>query len=133
LALAAPAVGLRTFTPDARILPQASPVRAGYDTMAGQFGPGAAAPIEVVLVSRGPLDAAGVRSVLALRARLAVLPHVTRVDPAPAMLRAALPHQPTAPGAAVVPAPLAALAADTTATVGHFVSNDRRTVVLEVI
>ena len=39
LALAAPAVGLRTFTPDARILPQASPVRAGYDTMAGQFGP----------------------------------------------------------------------------------------------
>jgi RND superfamily putative drug exporter len=128
LALAAPAVGLRTFTPDARILPSASPVRVGYDTMGEQFGPGAAVPIEVVVEARGRVDAAGVRSVLALRARLAGLPHVTRVDPAPAVLRGAL----ASPRAGLAHPPTA-LAAQTSATIAHFVSADQRKVVLEVI
>jgi RND superfamily putative drug exporter len=127
LALAAPAAGLRTFTPDARILPPSSSVRGGYDTMARQFGPGAASPIEVVVVSPRAVDAAGIRSILALRARLAALPHVARVDPAPAVLRSVAQPPPTAP-----PLSTALAAADARATAGHFASSDRRTVVLEV-
>jgi putative drug exporter of the RND superfamily len=127
LALAAPAAGLRTFTPDARILPHSSPVRGGYDTMGRQFGPGAASPIEVVVASRGPgrIGPGDVRAILALRARLTALPHAARVDPAPAVLRSAGSVAPTPP-AATGPA------ADARATVDHFVSVDRRTVVLEV-
>jgi uncharacterized membrane protein YdfJ with MMPL/SSD domain len=63
LALAALAIGLRTFTPDARILPTSSPVRFGYDPINEQFRPGTASPIEVVVQSAAPLGAAEVRVV----------------------------------------------------------------------
>lgn len=48
-ALAAPAVSLRTFTPDVRILPSSSAVRWGYEAIADAFGPGAPSPLLVVV------------------------------------------------------------------------------------
>jgi RND superfamily putative drug exporter len=48
-ALAAPALSLRTFTPDVRILPPSSAVRWGYEAIADAFGPGAPSPVLVVL------------------------------------------------------------------------------------
>jgi putative drug exporter of the RND superfamily len=125
LALAAPATGLRTFTPDARILPQSSPVRFGFDTMREQFGPGTASPMEVIVQSRGPLGASGARSVIALRDRLSRLAHVTRVDPPVRVLRAAAPQPPLTASSS--------LPADARTVIGHFVSSDRRKVVLEVV
>ena len=124
LVLAAPVIGLRTFTPDARILPKSSPVRFGYDTINEQFGPGTASPIEVVVQSAVPLGAADVRAVLALRDRLARLPDVTQVDPPVQVLRAAAPQSAS---------PASALSTDARITIDHFVSSDRRTVVLDVI
>src|SRR5262249_2800114 len=71
LALALPALSLRTFTPDARIVPRSSPVRFGYDTVRAQFGPGSAAPIQVVVRSRAALpEPATAGQVVALRDRL---------------------------------------------------------------
>ena len=124
LALAAPAIGLRTFTPDARILPTSSPVRFGYDTINEQFGPGTASPIEVVVQSAAPLGAAEVHAVLTLRDQLARLPHVTPVHPPAQVLEAAAPQS---------AASASALSTDARTTIGHFVSSDRRTIVLDVV
>jgi RND superfamily putative drug exporter len=48
-ALAAPALHMRTFTPDVRILPASSAVRWGYDAIGTAFGPGAASPLVAVV------------------------------------------------------------------------------------
>ena len=128
LALAAPALGLRTFTPDERILPKSSPVRFGFDTMREQFGQGSASPILVIAQSPAPLGAADAGPLLGLRDRLARLPHVTRVDSPFGALRAARPRHPFA-----VLATVSALPADAQNTINHFVSSDRRKLVLEVI
>ncbi|MCQ4040709.1 MMPL family transporter [Streptantibioticus rubrisoli] len=131
LALASPSLGLRTFTPDARIVPQSSPVRQGYDAMREQFGPGSASPNEVVITSDTPLNTArdGGR-ILALRDELGRLPHVTGVNSPVDALRAVSPARPFA---ALDPAVFDRLPSDARATVDHFVSRDRRTIVLEVI
>ncbi|GAB1646558.1 MMPL family transporter [Krasilnikovia sp. MM14-A1259] len=119
LALAVPALDLRTFTPDARIVPASSPVRWGYDTVRAQYGPGAAAPIEVVVTSPVAFDDPGAaRGLTQLRDRLARLPHVTRVD-------SGLDAQ-AAAGSPGAPAELQQ-------TVDHFLSADRRTAVIEVV
>lgn len=130
LALAVPALGLRTFTPDARVLPSSSPVRIGYEALRTQFGPGAAAPLEVVITAPVPLEATpdGAR-VLALADRLARLPHVTRVDSPFGVLRAADPAHPLAALSGPV---FAALPPAARGVVAHHVSADRRTVVLDV-
>jgi RND superfamily putative drug exporter len=131
LALALPALDLRTFTPDARIVPESSPVRFGYDTMREQFGQGTASPIQVVVRAGGTLSDAGVDDrVLALRDALAGLDHVTRVDSALDVLRAANPDRPFD---ALAISDIARLPADGQQTVDHFVAADRRTAVIEVI
>ena len=56
LALGAPALRISTFTPDVRIVPTSSPVRAGYDAVRDQFGIGQTSPIQVVVESTTPLD-----------------------------------------------------------------------------
>src|SRR5262245_31200830 len=122
LALAVPALNLRMFTPDARIVPVSSPVRFGYDTVREQFGPGAAAPIQVVVRTAAPLPA--------LRDRLAALEHVTRVDSALDALRAASPDHPLE---LLHPAAFTRLPADLRRTVDHYLSADRRTVVFELV
>ncbi|MEV5510660.1 MMPL family transporter [Streptomyces orinoci] len=130
-ALAAPSLSLRTFTPDARIVPASSPVRQGFDAMRREFGPGTASPHQVVITSRTPLTAApGAAKIPLLRDRLAALPHVTGVNSPLEALRGASPRRPLG---ALEPAVFAQLPADARATVDHFVSADRRTLVLEVI
>ncbi|MFI9724078.1 MMPL family transporter [Streptomyces sp. NPDC052396] len=130
-ALAAPSLSLRTFTPDARIVPGSSPVRQGFDAMREQFGPGTASPHQVVITSRTPLTASpDAGPILALPGRLAALPHVTAVNSPLDALRTAGPGRPFA---ALEPAAFARLPGDARATVDHFVSADRRTLVLEVI
>jgi RND superfamily putative drug exporter len=130
LALAVPALGLRTFTPDARVLPSSSPVRTGYEALRTQFGPGAASPLEVVITAPVPLATtpAGAR-VLAMADRLVRLPQVTRLDSPLGVLRAADPAHPLA---ALSGPAFAALPPAARAVVDHHVSADRRTLVLDV-
>ncbi|MGW7003318.1 MMPL family transporter [Streptomyces sp. NPDC054933] len=131
LALASPSLSLRTFTPDARIVPESSPVRQGYDAMREQFGPGTASPNEVVITSDTPLNASADNGrILALRDQLAKLPHVTSVNSPVDALRAVSPGRPFA---ALDTATFNRLPGDARATIDHFVSADRRTIVLEVI
>lgn len=134
LALALPGLDMRTFTPDARVVPESSPVRFGFDTMREQFGPGAASPMQVLVTSEngtGGLGPTDLTTVTDLAGRLGDLPHVARIDSPLEILRAADPNQPFA-----VLGALDKLPSDNDAarqTVEHFVSADRRTIVLEVI
>jgi RND superfamily putative drug exporter len=127
VALAVPALQMRTFTPDARIVPTASPVRFGFDAVNTQFGQGSAAPIQVVLSTDRPLTEPDVADrLVALHDRLAGLGHVTRVESAVGTLRALKPGRPLDLLASKLPT-------DAQRSVDHFVSENRRAAVLEVV
>lgn len=131
LALAAPAAGLRTFSPDARILPDSSPVRVGYDHVQGAFGVGTTSPMQVVVTTSKPLDTLESSDELTrLNDRLAKLPDVERVDSALPVLKSASPQDPFA---ALSSAAMKGLPGDAQDTVRHFVADDNRTVIFEVI
>ncbi len=128
--LALPAAKLSTFTPDARIVPQEATVRAGWDALRADFGPGAASAINVVIELDRPLAAEpAAPDVLGMPGRLAALPGSDRVVSAVSVLNAAgvadslsaLSSQ----GRAAMPPALAS-------AVGHYVSADGRTMVVQV-
>jgi len=136
LALAAPALALTTFTPDAQIIPTSSPVRAGFDRMQDQFGVGSTTPIQVLVLSREALTggAAGGKAaadaVIELRDTLAGLESTARVDSALDVLAQVSPDDPLA---ALAPDKRAALPPDAQAVIGHYVSDDARSLVLDVV
>ncbi len=129
--LALPATQLSTFTPDARIVPTEATTRAGFDTVRTDFGPGAASPVNVVVQLDRPLatDPAG-RDLLTLPQRLGALPGTARVESAMSVLGTAGVADPfsalSAQGRVALPPALAA-------AVGHYLSADGRTMVIEVV
>ncbi|TYP88980.1 MMPL family transporter [Blastococcus xanthinilyticus] len=130
-AVAWPALHLQVFTADARIVPESSPVRQGYDLLQEQFGAGAASPVSVVVQSPEPLAATDLGDELTrLQQRLADLDGTLRVDSALGVLGQAGSGDPLA---ALDPAVRGALPADARATVDHFVSADGRRLVLDVV
>ncbi len=130
LLLAAPSLGLRTFTPDARIIPAEEPVRAGYTLMEEQFGIGSTAPLQVLVSSPEPLGSDDGPAVTDLQQRLQELPGVVRVDSAIEPLARVAPGDPL--GALAGPA-REALPPDVRQTVDHSVSDDGRRLLLSVI
>ncbi|WP_405777330.1 MMPL family transporter [Streptomyces sp. NBC_00859] len=131
LAVAAPAVQLRTFSPDSRIIPHSSPVRVGYDEVQKEFGVGTTSPLQVVVTSSSPLQSVPQSEQLVrLRDDLAALPHVARVESGIGTLQKVSPG---APFAALTGARMAQLPADARHTVRHYVADTDRTTVLEVI
>ncbi|HCX85000.1 MAG TPA: MMPL family transporter [Micrococcales bacterium] len=131
LALAVPAAGMSTFTPDARIIPTSSPVRAGFDLVAQEFGPGATAPIRVVVTATTPLsDGAATGTVLALAEDLRALDGVAGLDSALDVLTLVSPGDPLA---ATAPDVREALPGDVRQTVDHFVAADDLRLVLDVV
>ncbi len=129
VALALPALGLRTETPDLRILPDDSRVRAGYETVTDQFGPGVASPITVVVESDNPIDESADRArLVAVVDKLKALPDVT-VTSALTPLSAVGPEDPLR---RLEPSAKAALPQDVQAAVQHYVSDDRRKFVIDV-
>ncbi|WSQ09299.1 MMPL family transporter [Streptomyces sp. NBC_01231] len=131
VALAAPAAQLRTFSPDARILPEASAVRVGYDHMQDSFGVGATSPIQVVVTSREPLEESERSEDLTrLGGRLEKLPHVDRVDSALPVLESASPQ---APFKALAAPSMSRLPDDARDTVRHYVAKGNQAFVLEVV
>ncbi|MFB4315424.1 MMPL family transporter [Actinomadura sp. 21ATH] len=75
LALAAPALGMRTWPSDASSEPESNTVRKAYDLVAESYGAGANGPLLVAVDLRESPDAAG------LQRRLAATPGVVRVAP----------------------------------------------------
>ncbi|MFK4184293.1 MMPL family transporter [Streptomyces sparsogenes] len=126
---AIPALGLDTFTPDARITPTTSTVRHSYDRVEEQFGKGDASPMVVLIRSDHPLRGAGDR-IAALRDELGALKHVRRVDSALGVLEQAAPGRPFD---ALAPGVRDRLPAAARATVGHFVSRDATELIAQVI
>ncbi|NJQ13695.1 MMPL family transporter [Streptomyces bohaiensis] len=131
LVLALPALRLETFTPDARVVPADTAVRQGYDTARDAFGVGSAAPLQVVVSASDPvreMPAAARADLLEFHDALAGLPGAVRVDSAVATLRAVNPQDPL-----LVPADTGGLPDDARATLGHFVSADGTTLLIEVV
>jgi RND superfamily putative drug exporter len=130
LVLAGPLLSLKLLLPDTRILPSNSAVRTGAVTVADQFGPGYASPIQVVVSSGSPVSNPGTYQRLAsFVSRVSKLPHVAAVQSALPAAQAASPSQPWralgAAGASTLPL-------DAQASVRHFVSADGRRFVVEV-
>ncbi|WP_055547777.1 MMPL family transporter [Streptomyces sp. NBRC 110028] len=131
LALAAPAAQLRTFSPDARILPGTSQVRVGYDHVQDAFGVGTTSPLQVVITSKSPLEtSAQAQELTGFSNRLEELPHVDRVDSALPALKAVSPK---APFTALADPVMNRLPDDAHDTIRHYVAGDNRTVVFEVV
>ncbi len=130
LLLAAPAVGLETFTPDAQIVPASSPVRQGFERMQDEFGAGSTSPIRVLVEGEELAGASTSDAVTDLAQRLEALPGVDRVESALPLLTAVSPDRPLA---ALAPSVRDALPVDTAAVIGHYVSDDATRLVLEVV
>jgi RND superfamily putative drug exporter len=128
LAVAAPAVGLQTFTPDASIVPASSPVRSGFDHMQSAFGAGSTAPIQVVVQAAEPPGDGS--ALMALHERLSRLDGAAEVRSALPLLAQLSPAQPLA---ALQAGGREALPADARTVVDHYVSVDARTFVFEVV
>ncbi|MFJ2560586.1 MULTISPECIES: MMPL family transporter [unclassified Streptomyces] len=130
-ALALPALRLETFTPDARVVPTDAAVRQGYDTIRDEFGVGGAAPLQVVVSSRVPLQErpdADTDRLLRFHDAITALPGVVRTDSAVGTLRQAGRDRPFAALDAKDRLP-----GDARATVDYFVSGDGRTALIEVV
>lgn len=130
VSLAIPAFGLRTFTPDARILPNSSPTRQGFETLQQQFGVGATSPVQVVVTApQGFSDPKAAAGLVQLDEKLAPLRRVAGTQSVVDVLR-------TVPGAD--PAALLQsgawrqLPASVVASVGHFLSADGHVAVIEL-
>ncbi|MEU1408555.1 MMPL family transporter [Streptomyces sp. NPDC005728] len=131
LALAVPATWLRTFSPDARILPQSSPVRVGYEHVRDTFGIGTTSPIQAVITTPKPLDKLdGTGSLVDFSTRLEHLPHVAGVQSPLPVLKAAAPQ---APFTALTGPAMDRLPRDAQDTVRHYVADGNRRIVFEVI
>ncbi|WP_067855030.1 MMPL family transporter [Nocardia shimofusensis] len=132
LLLSVPVLGMKLFTPDARILPANSAVGAGADLVAEQFGPGAASPIVVVLEPRegAPASAAALAEMAQFVDDLRAMPDVASVDSALPILQRISPSD---PGAALAPSTLDRIPADLAAGVRHFVSDDGGKLVVQVV
>lgn len=132
--LAAPATQLSTFTPDARIVPPGTTVRTGWDAIRDGFGDGAASPVNVVVESDRPftdLPADRQRAILTdLPADLGDLAGVDSVTSATTVLAAAgVPD----PQSGVDPGARDQLPTELADAVGHFLSADGRTLVVQVV
>lgn len=133
LALAGPALQLRTFSPDERIIPQSDPVAVGFHEMQSQFGIGSTSPLQIVVQSNRPLQElpqSQADRIVRLDAAVHALPHVVGVNSAVPVLRSVSPQHPFA---ALDPAVFGRLPADAQAGVRHYVAAGDRTAVLEVI
>jgi RND superfamily putative drug exporter len=132
--LAAPAAQLATFTPDARIVPPGVSVRTGWDAIRDGFGDGAASPMNVVVESERPLTtlpADQERQILTdLVGDLDNLNHVASVTSATTVLDEAGVRKPLT---ALQPDNRDQLPAELADAVGHFLSADGRTLVVQVI
>lgn len=129
LALAIPAAGLSTFTPDARIVPKDAPVRAGIDAIRAGFGEGATSPMDVVLTTPSA------KATEALLPRLSTLSTRWADDPRVAGVRSpesVVRDAGLAAGPLIDPSGRGLLPADLRTALEHYVSADGRRVVVEV-
>jgi RND superfamily putative drug exporter len=129
-ALAVPAIGLRTFSPDARILPHSSAVREGFDTLQQQFGVGSTSPVQVVVTAPAGLSTPQATfALLQLNDILAHLPHVASSQSVAAVLRA-VPNGD--PARLLDTGDWRRLPTSIVESVRHYLSNDMRTSVIEL-
>jgi putative drug exporter of the RND superfamily len=128
-ALAVPAWQLRTFTPDARIIPASAASRQGYDYVQAQLGMGATSPVQVVITSSSSLVMGkNVSALTRLQTSLAALPGVSAAHSALSVAAATSPAHPT-----TILADRAALAPGLRDTIDHYLSRNDRITVIELL
>lgn len=128
--LALPALGLRTFFPDMRALPQDSATRQGFETIQREFGVGVTSPVRVVVTSEESMvaDPATLTAVTGLVNTLSALPHAERTLSFVTLLSAVSPD-PSAGARSYVEG---GLAPDVRQSMQYFLSSDGRTTVIEI-
>lgn len=130
LALAVPALGLKTDSGDASVLPKSSSVRQGYDLVEEQYGKGAVEPILVVLQSdRSFSGTDDFARLAAMTTGFSQLSHTARVASPVPVLQAVMPADPLA---AIEPTNLQRLPGNSRTAINRFVSADRKTITIDV-
>ncbi|KAA0016316.1 MMPL family transporter [Antrihabitans cavernicola] len=129
LALAIPLTHMKLFLPDSRILSSPSAVRHGFDTISEQYGPGYGFPIQVVVSSSAQLQDTAT-DLASYTRELSGLPDVAAVQSATPVLERISPADPMA---ALNSSIFGALPPDARNAVRHYVSDDNKKFIVEVI
>ncbi|MEV0029617.1 MMPL family transporter [Nocardia sp. NPDC050793] len=131
LACAAPAVGMKLFIPDARVISADSAPREGTERIIEQFGAGVATPIQVVVRTEAPIAESPDRRLIAQRiAELRTLPHVVAVNSPLLVLGIADQHDPLA---LLAPEQRSRVPGDAAQIVDFYAARDGRSILAEVI
>jgi RND superfamily putative drug exporter len=133
IAAAWPAQQMRTFSPDARILPSTSDVRTGYDHVQNAFGTGFTSPIQIVITTDKPLDKLPQHDkdeLTGFQNRLGALPHVDKTASAIPLLKQLSPKDPYA---ALDTSATERMPADVRDTVRHYIADSDQKLVIEVV
>ncbi|MGX1772615.1 MMPL family transporter [Nocardia brasiliensis] len=129
--LAIPAADMKLSLPGPEILPSSSAIGRGFDRVATQYGPGVAAPIQVVVRTDAAVTDPAVGTELnELVADLSALPDVAAVNSA---LTVTQQISPELRWQALDPAAFDRLPADAQQGLRYYVSGDRQKSVIEVI
>jgi putative drug exporter of the RND superfamily len=130
LTIAVPALGLKTSSGDASVLPNSSSVRQGYDLVEAQYGKGAVEPITVAIeAGRSFSGTDDFVHLLAMTSGFGQLNHVARVaSPAP-ILQALMPGDPLS---VLEPGNFQRLPAESRLAINRYISADRSTIVIDV-
>ncbi len=129
-ALAVPALSMKLYSPDLRVLPADTAVRQGFTLLEQSFGVGATSPMSIVLRSEnGDLRAPeAYASVAALHETLTRQPHVAGVS----SIASFFPGVDGETASKLLQAGEGALPADVERMADRYISADGRTAVLEV-
>jgi RND superfamily putative drug exporter len=130
LALAVPALGLRTGSVDSSVLPKSSSVRQGYDLVEEQYGKGAVEPLLVAIESNRSFSGTEeFARLVAMTTGFSQLKQTARVASPVSDLQAVMPADPLA---AIEPRNLQRLPADSRAAINRFVSADGKMIAIDV-
>ncbi|WP_186577997.1 MMPL family transporter [Aquibacillus kalidii] len=128
--LAIPSKDLSTFTPDARILPEESDSRMGYEIIQDDFSEGYTSPIYVAVESSGDSfeQVKNVEYLITLSERLSELEHVDIINSLPAIFKNTDPNTivQTLKGFEQVPEDLQGL-------VNRYLDDEKQVAIIEVI
>ncbi|MFG2891266.1 MMPL family transporter [Streptomyces sp. NPDC048248] len=133
IAVAWPAQEMRTFSPDARILPSTSDIRTGYDHVQDTFGTGFTSPIQIVVTADKPFDKLSQHDkdeLTDLENRLGALPNEDNVASATQALKHLSPKDPFA---ALDPASMDRIPADARDSIRHYIAGNNQKLVIEVV
>ncbi|WP_224754047.1 MMPL family transporter [Paenibacillus terricola] len=130
LLFAAPALNMKLYSPDFRVLPENNELRHGFETLEESFGKGVTSPVNIVLTNdKQQLDTSDAYAkIVELQEQLKLEEHVDAVT----SVASFLPGVPSSTAAEVLQNGSNNLPTDVQKMLGRFLSNNKHVAVLEV-